>query len=79
MAELKLIKEDTDLSILHPLDWDAVLNGKEYQVYRAEGYVHTIGGRWGENDYWASANGTNLRCAPDAAVSSPVMGNRSTA
>lgn len=53
MAELKLIKEDTDLSILHPLDWDAVLNGKEYQVYRAEGYVHTIGGRWGENDYWA--------------------------
>ena len=53
MAEFKHIAEDTDLSILQPVDWDVVLYGDEYQVYKAPGFVHTVGGRWGENDYWA--------------------------
>lgn len=48
MANLKLIKKDTDLTgVLHPIDWDAVLYDKEYQVYRADGFVHSVGGRWG--------------------------------
>ncbi|MCM1295180.1 MAG: hypothetical protein NC311_06535 [Muribaculaceae bacterium] len=53
MADIRLIKEDTDLSILRPLKWDAVLNGREYKVFDAPGFVHTIGDRWGENSYWA--------------------------
>ena len=54
MSNIKLVTKDTDLSeaISYQLDWDCVLNGKPYKVYRLEGYVHTIGGRYGENEYW---------------------------
>lgn len=57
MTEIKLIKKNTDLSILQPLNWDVVMNGKPFQVYRAPGFVHSIGGHWGENDYWACPYG----------------------
>lgn len=62
MAEIKLIDKDTDLSkVLHPVPWDAHINGFPYQVYcvyedNKDGtiyYNHSIGGRFGENHYWA--------------------------
>ncbi len=52
MAEIKLISKDTDLSNLKPIDWDVVVNDIPMQVYKLEGYNHSIGGRWGENCYW---------------------------
>ena len=54
IPEIKLIDESTDLSSLtiYPRDWDLVVKGVPYQVIRIEGYVHSIGGRWGNNDLW---------------------------
>lgn len=53
-ARIKLINKDTDLSSIKKskLGWDVVLNDKPYQLYRIEGYIHTIGGQYGENEYW---------------------------
>ena len=62
MTELKLIDKDTDLSILYPLNWDAVMGDKEYQVYSAEGYIHSIGGRWGENNYRSEERRVGKEC-----------------
>lgn len=54
MTEINLIKKDTDLSNLpKPYDWDVVIHKRPYYVVRIEGFVHTIGGRWGNNDLWA--------------------------
>lgn len=55
MEDIKLISDTTDLSKLriHPVDWDVVVEGKKYNIVRIEGYYHTIGGKWGNNDYWA--------------------------
>lgn len=54
MADIKLIKQDTDLSNLgKPLDWDVVIHDIPYYVVRIDGFVHTIGGKMGENDWWA--------------------------
>lgn len=53
MEEIRLIEKNTDLSNLRPLDWDVIINNKPYFVVRIKGYVHTIGGRWGANNYWA--------------------------
>lgn len=53
MADLRLIKRDTILPPLRHMDWDVVINGIPHYVVRIEGYVHTIGGRYGENDLWA--------------------------
>ena len=58
MADINLIDENTDLSGLRkPIGWDLELNGRPYDVYSVDGYVHTIGGKWGENDYWACPAG----------------------
>lgn len=58
MADIKLIKKDTDLSKLKkPIGWDLVIHGTPYDVYSVDSYIHTIGGRWGENDYWACPEG----------------------
>lgn len=54
MAHIRLVDKDLDLTTLERVDWDVVCHGIEYQVYRVPGYVHSIGGRWGENDYWAA-------------------------
>jgi hypothetical protein len=52
MLEIKLIDENTDLSGLKSLNWDVNIKGNPYNVYKIDGYVHTIGGRFAENDYW---------------------------
>lgn len=54
MADIKLIDKNTDINSLkmRKMDWDVVLNNREYQVVIIEGYIHTIGGRWGENNLW---------------------------
>ena len=51
MADIRLITKNTNLS--HPpkpYDWDVLIDGRPYFVVRMEGYVHSIGGRWGNND-----------------------------
>ena len=54
MNDIKLIDKDTNISELKmsKMPWDVVVNGIPYQVVRIEGYVHSIGGHWGENDFW---------------------------
>ena len=53
MADIRLITKDTVLPHLQHMDWDVVINGIPHYVVRIEGYVHTIGGRYGGNDLWA--------------------------
>lgn len=54
MCEIKLIEKDTDIKSLKmsKYNWDTVVYGKPYQVVKIEGYVHTIGGYWKENNLW---------------------------
>ncbi|MEN2464943.1 hypothetical protein [Ornithinibacillus sp. JPR2-1] len=60
MAQIKLIDENTDLSKLkNPVGWDLEIKGVPYDVYRVDGYIHTIGGKFGENCYWACPAGAN--------------------
>jgi len=51
-GQIKLIDKNTDLSNIKPLDWDVNIKGRPYYSARIDGYVHSIGGHWGENDYW---------------------------
>lgn len=44
MTNIKLIKPDTDLSKIRLTNLDLVLYDKPYNVYRVEGYNHTIRG-----------------------------------
>lgn len=57
MSEFKLItKEDIPNIDFVKINWDVNLNGVDYQVVRAPGFVHTIGGRLDSgngNCYWA--------------------------
>jgi hypothetical protein len=57
MRDIKLITKDTDLSNIYMLDWDTYCNGIYYDVYNVDGYIHTIGGKWGENSFWACEKG----------------------
>lgn len=57
MAKINLIKKDTVLPPLLHMDWDVVINDVPYSVVKVEGYIHTIGGRYGENDLWAYPRG----------------------
>ena len=54
MTDIKLIEKDTNISELKmsKMPWDVEINGVPYQVVRIEGYVHSIGGRHGENNLW---------------------------
>jgi hypothetical protein len=54
MGEIKLIDKNTDISALkmEKYRWDLVVGNRPYQVVNIEGYVHTIGGKWGENSMW---------------------------
>lgn len=54
MSKLRLIEKTTDISKLEmtKMPWDVEVYGIPYQVVRIKGYVHTIGGRHGENDLW---------------------------
>lgn len=58
MSDFKFIESDEDLKEIEPLDWDVVVEGIQYRVYRVPGYVHTIGGRWGDNDLYACIRNT---------------------
>lgn len=52
------IEKDTDLSFLRkPIGWDLEINGEPFDVYSVPGYYHTIGGRYGNNDYWCCPAG----------------------
>lgn len=53
MTEIKLITKDSVLPTIKLLDWDVVINDRPYYAGYIPGYVHSIGGRWGENDIWA--------------------------
>ena len=55
MADFKLIEKDTDIDSLDikPLNWDVVIRDIPYYVAHIPGYIHTIGGKWGDNDLWA--------------------------
>lgn len=61
MTDIKLIDDSTDISELkmRKLEWDVVVRGVPYQVVRIDGYVHTIGGHWGENNLWCYPLGEN--------------------
>lgn len=52
MVEIKLIEKDTDLSNIEKMKWDAYFNDIPLHVYRLKEYYHSIGGKWGNNDYW---------------------------
>lgn len=53
-TQIKLISKDTNVSELRmsKMPWDVVVNRVPYQVVRIEGYIHSIGGKWGDNDLW---------------------------
>jgi hypothetical protein len=54
MTDIKIIEKDTDLSQvkMDKIGWDVEIHDKPYDVYQIEGFVHHIGGKRGENDYW---------------------------
>ena len=54
MAMFKLIEKETNIKSLKmtKYQWDVVVNGVPYQVVKIHGYVHSMGGQWGENDLW---------------------------
>lgn len=51
MADICLINKDSKFKA-HKLNWDLVIGDKLYNVYRIPGFIHCIGGKYGENDYW---------------------------
>lgn len=64
MPIIKLIDRTTDISRLkmRQLNWDTVINGKPYFVVLIEGYIHTIGGKYGNNNLWAYPRGEKPSC-----------------
>lgn len=61
MGDIKLITKYTDLSKvkLEKIEWDAWYKITPLDVYRIPGFVHSIGGGWGENNYWCCKRGVN--------------------
>lgn len=55
MPIIKLIDRTTDISKLkmRQMNWDTVINEKPYFVVWIEDYIHTIGGKYGNNNLWA--------------------------
>ena len=64
MQSIKLIDRDTDISKLkmRQMDWDTVINRKPYFVVLIEGYIHTIGGKYGNNNLWAYPRNEKPSC-----------------
>lgn len=57
---IKVIDKNMDLSraAYRRVPWDIILsNGDEYDVYQFPEFIHTEGGRWGENSYYACPRG----------------------
>ena len=61
MSNIKLIEKNTNISELKmsKMPWDVEINGVPYQVVRIEGYVHSVGGRCGENNLWMYPRNSN--------------------
>lgn len=59
MCDIKLIKKDTDFFKLkfELMPWDSWYGDNPLDVYRIDGYIHSIGGRWGNNNYWCCLRG----------------------
>ncbi|WP_080833241.1 hypothetical protein [Cohnella massiliensis] len=57
MGQINLIDKDSDISKRTKYGWDVDINGRLYDVYRIEGFIHTIGGEYGENNLWACPRG----------------------
>lgn len=55
--DCKLITKETDLSNINKMGWDTYLKEQPLDVYKVNGYYHSIGGKWGNNDYWACPRG----------------------
>lgn len=53
MAQIKLFSESDIIPSVTPLDWDVEINRIPYYVARFPGFIHTIGGKYGDNDLWA--------------------------
>lgn len=64
MLNIKLIDRNTDILKLkiRQMGWDTVINGKPYFVVRIVGYVHTIGGKYNNNDLWAYPRDEKPNC-----------------
>ena len=64
MPRIKLIDRTTDISGLkmRQLNWDTVINGEPYFVVLIEGYIHTIGGKCGNNNLWAYPRNEKPSC-----------------
>lgn len=60
MNKIRLIEKGTDISRLEmiAMPWDVEINNIPYQVVIIKGYVHSIGGRRGENDLWMHPRGS---------------------
>lgn len=54
---IKLVDEKTDLSRIVNIGWDAWYGTQPLDVYRIPECCHSIGGRWGHNDYWCCHRG----------------------
>lgn len=59
MSDINLIKPNTDLSNIVKLEWDAWYGVTPLDVYEIPGHNHSIGGHWGENNYWCCKRGVN--------------------
>jgi len=57
MCDIKLITRETEFKEIHLMDWDAYNKDIALHVYRIPGYIHSIGGRWGNNNYWCCPRG----------------------
>lgn len=57
MCEIKLITRETEFKGIELMPWDSCHNDVELHVYRIPGYIHSIGGKWGNNNYWCCKRG----------------------
>jgi hypothetical protein len=53
VLDIRLPKKDTDFSKMRKYDWDVVIGKIPMRVGVLDGFVHTIGGKWGNNELYA--------------------------
>ena len=61
MLEIKLLDDKVDYKELRPMEWDLVIDGKNYDIYHVEGYFHTLRYQKGSDaglDYYCCPYGT---------------------
>ncbi len=59
MSNTKILTKDTDFSELdiRKIGWDLEFDDKPYDIYGISNYCHTIGGKYGNNEYWCCPAG----------------------